>query len=94
MRSVTSDEIAQYLQNNPQFFEEHAELMSQLKQRHPHLRGIAISGFGMDEDITASHTAGFSKHLTKPVGAELLQAAVEEIALTLTHAPTTPQPTA
>ena len=33
---MTSDEIAHYLQQHPQFFEEHAELMSQLVIPHPH----------------------------------------------------------
>jgi uncharacterized protein YigA (DUF484 family) len=33
---MTSDEIAHYLQHHPQFFEEHADLMSQLVIPHPH----------------------------------------------------------
>jgi CheY-like chemotaxis protein len=31
-----------------------------------HLKGIALSGFGMEEDIQRSLEAGFSLHLTKP----------------------------
>jgi uncharacterized protein YigA (DUF484 family) len=34
--TMTSDEIAQYLQKHPQFFEEHAELMAHIVIPHPH----------------------------------------------------------
>jgi uncharacterized protein len=30
------EEVAQYLQDNPQFFEEHAELLTQINLPHPH----------------------------------------------------------
>ena len=33
---MRSDEVAQYLLNNPQFFEDHAELMSRVMIPHPH----------------------------------------------------------
>jgi PAS domain S-box-containing protein len=33
---------------------------------HLGLKGIALSGYGMDQDIQASHEAGFAHHLTKP----------------------------
>ena len=39
---MTSEQVAQYLQDNPQFFEEHVELMSRLVLPHPH-GGQAIS---------------------------------------------------
>lgn len=42
----------------------------------PHLRGIAISGFGMDADIAQSRECGFSAHLTKPVSVRALEAAL------------------
>lgn len=42
------------------------ELMAQLRERHG-LRGIALSGYGMDEDVNRSLAAGFVAHLTKPV---------------------------
>jgi CheY-like chemotaxis protein len=31
--------------------------------------GIAMSGFGMEEDVARSREAGFAEHLTKPVDA-------------------------
>ena len=34
--SLNSEEVARYLQNNPQFFEEHADLMSHIVIPHPY----------------------------------------------------------
>jgi signal transduction histidine kinase/CheY-like chemotaxis protein len=42
------------------------ELMAILRERYS-LRGIALSGYGMEEDIRRSKSAGFDYHLTKPV---------------------------
>ncbi len=42
--------------------------------------GIALSGYGMEEDIRGSHEAGFTRHLTKPVSLPQLQAALHEVA--------------
>ena len=42
------------------------QLMSQLRARYG-LRGIALSGYGAEEDIARAHQAGFVAHLTKPV---------------------------
>jgi signal transduction histidine kinase len=38
------------------------------------LRGVALSGFGMEEDLAKSQAAGFSEHLIKPVNIERLDA--------------------
>jgi CheY-like chemotaxis protein len=43
-------------------------------------KGIAVSGYGMDEDLAQSSAAGFSAHLTKPISAEQLHRAIEEVA--------------
>ena len=40
---------------------------------------LALSGFGMDEDIERSLEAGFSDHLTKPVSIDRLQAAIAQL---------------
>jgi CheY-like chemotaxis protein/two-component sensor histidine kinase len=53
------------------------ELMSRLREVRS-LRGIAISGFGMNGDLEKSLEAGFSAHLTKPVSFEKLENAIEE----------------
>jgi len=42
------------------------ELMTILQERYS-LPGIALSGYGMEEDIRKSKAAGFDYHLTKPV---------------------------
>jgi CheY-like chemotaxis protein len=42
------------------------ELMRALRAEHG-LRGIALSGYGMEEDVKRSLAAGFVTHLTKPV---------------------------
>ena len=46
------------------------------------IRGIAISGFGMNGDIQKSLQAGFSEHLVKPVKLERLEAAIETVMAT------------
>ena len=53
--------------------------MRQLVQRH-HLKGIALSGFGTDQDVARSREAGFACHLTKPVDFQRLEEAIERVA--------------
>jgi len=53
--------------------------MRQLMQRRP-LKGIALSGFGTDQDIERSREAGFACHLTKPVDFRRLEEAIEQVA--------------
>ncbi|MGC4072809.1 MAG: ATP-binding protein [Nibricoccus sp.] len=47
------------------------ELMRELSEQHA-LQGIAVSGYGMEDDVAKSHEAGFVHHLTKPVSLEKL----------------------
>ncbi len=56
------------------------ELMRRLRDEYG-LAGIALSGYGMDEDVAASKNAGFVEHLTKPVDWNRLQAAINRIQL-------------
>ena len=51
------------------------DLMRELSG-HYGLKGIALSGYGMEEDVLRSREAGFSKHLTKPVDMQALKAAI------------------
>lgn len=51
------------------------ELMAELAGKLP-LKGIAVSGFGMEQDIAQSLEAGFVNHLIKPVRIEALEAAL------------------
>lgn len=53
------------------------ELMRQLKDAHG-LQGIAVSGYGMEEDIQRSREAGFIHHLTKPIHMDRLRAVIRQ----------------
>ena len=45
-----------------------------------HIPGIALSGFGMKEDVQNSIAAGFSRHFTKPVDWQELQTEILRVA--------------
>lgn len=49
------------------------ELVRQLKNESPDITAIALSGYGMHEDVDRSIEAGFNIHLTKPVAIEDLR---------------------
>jgi len=51
------------------------DLMRELRKTSS-IRGIAVSGFGTEEDVARSLAAGFELHLAKPVGAQRLRAAI------------------
>lgn len=51
------------------------ELMAELKEQKP-VKGIALTGYGMVEDVARSQNAGFVAHLTKPVRIQSLEAAL------------------
>ena len=53
------------------------ELMGKLRAAYG-LRGIALSGYGMDDDLRRSHEAGFQAHLTKPIDFAQLERALED----------------
>jgi signal transduction histidine kinase len=54
------------------------EIMRQLRFKQSATPGIAVSGYGMEEDIASAKNAGFSRHLTKPVHPDILLAAVAD----------------
>ncbi len=54
------------------------ELMAELHSRH-RLVGIALTGYGMEQDVSRSHAAGFVAHLTKPVSVQALDGALSAI---------------
>jgi PAS domain S-box-containing protein len=43
------------------------------------LPGIAISGFGSEEDLQQSASAGFAEHLTKPIDLNRLESAIRRV---------------
>ncbi|HEX4795656.1 MAG TPA: ATP-binding protein [Humisphaera sp.] len=55
------------------------ELMKELKARYG-IKGIAMSGYGMEEDIKKGEQAGFSAHLVKPVNMARLEASIRHVA--------------
>jgi len=55
------------------------DLMRQLRARQPDLRGIALSGYGMEEDLLRSREAGFAFHLVKPVDFTQLRRALVDV---------------
>jgi CheY-like chemotaxis protein len=56
------------------------DLMRDLTSNHP-IPGIALSGYGMKDDIQNSMAAGFSRHITKPVDWQELKTAIQKIAV-------------
>jgi two-component system, chemotaxis family, CheB/CheR fusion protein len=55
------------------------ELMMELRRRNQSIKGIALSGYGREEDIQRSREAGFSEHLTKPVDYHVLLTTLEKV---------------
>ena len=54
------------------------ELMQELRSTKS-MRGIALSGFGMENDVSRARAAGFSEHLTKPINFERLEEAIHNL---------------
>ena len=52
------------------------ELMRSLRDSYG-LSGIAVTGYGMEDDFRRSREAGFVEHLVKPITFERLASAVE-----------------
>ena len=55
------------------------DLMQRLIERRP-IVGIALTGYGMEEDIRRSQAVGFEHHLIKPVDLNRLDAIIQELA--------------
>ncbi len=54
------------------------DLMEELRGRYG-LPGVALTGYGMDDDLARSRAAGFITHLTKPVSVQALDNALSLI---------------
>src|SRR5712691_12389050 len=54
------------------------ELMRELRSSKA-LPGIALSGFGTEQDVNEARAAGFSEHLTKPINFERLEEAIKNL---------------
>ena len=55
-----------------------AELMASMSERFG-VVGIALTGYGMEQDIARCRAAGFVAHLTKPIRVESLESALAEV---------------
>jgi signal transduction histidine kinase/response regulator RpfG family c-di-GMP phosphodiesterase len=53
------------------------DLMQKLVSEHP-IFGIALTGFGMEEDVRRSHDVGFHHHLIKPVDLNRLDSLIQQ----------------
>lgn len=55
------------------------DLIRTLRARRP-VPGIALSGFGMEDDLRRSLDAGFAAHLTKPIDFGTLETTIRQVA--------------
>jgi CheY-like chemotaxis protein len=56
------------------------QLLGEFTRRgSPTIKGIALSGYGMPEDIERTRNAGFAGHLTKPVQFSQLTSMIENL---------------
>jgi DNA-binding response OmpR family regulator len=60
------------------------DLMRELREKYA-LKGIALTGWGMEEDVRATVEAGFDRHLTKPINFQSLVSAIREVAQGMEH---------
>lgn len=68
------------------------DLLRQLRARGHKFPGIALTGYGQEQDIQRSHEAGFAAHLTKPASRDAVVEAIAAVTpgeplTTLTPAP-------
>jgi len=54
------------------------DLMREVRLNKP-LPGIALSGFGSEQDVNQAREAGFAKHLTKPINFERLEKTIRSL---------------
>lgn len=54
------------------------ELMQEVRAAKG-IPGIALSGFGMENDINRARAAGFAQHLTKPINFDQLNATIRDV---------------
>ena len=55
------------------------DLMRSLRRTHEGVKGIALSGYGTDEDVRKSRDAGFDTHLIKPTDFDRLLDTIREL---------------
>jgi DNA-binding response OmpR family regulator len=55
------------------------DLMRQMLNKECTTKGIAVSGYGTEQDVKESLSAGFSEHLVKPVEFDALRDAIRRL---------------
>jgi CheY-like chemotaxis protein len=55
------------------------DLMRQLRRQYAG-KAVALTGYGMEEDIRNSRDAGFAAHVTKPVDVDRLRETIDQFA--------------
>ena len=55
------------------------DVMRHVAERHGGMKGIALSGYGQDEDLRRSEAAGFFTHLVKPVSLKELDEVLRRV---------------
>jgi PAS domain S-box-containing protein len=61
------------------------DLLKAIRANHPQLPAIALSGYGMEEDVKRAHDAGFNAHVVKPVPFDQLRVLLDQISLGNLH---------
>lgn len=56
------------------------ELMGEVRCRQPQVCGIAVSGYGMADDVEQARAAGFVEHFTKPLDVARLESVLAALA--------------
>jgi len=54
------------------------ELMQQVAQKYQ-IPGVALTGYGMEDDLNRSRDVGFAAHVVKPVDIAQLQSVIERV---------------
>jgi CheY-like chemotaxis protein len=54
------------------------DLMKQIRACYP-MQGIAMSGYGMEDDLQKSREAGFSEHIVKPASLSELEGSIDRL---------------
>lgn len=56
------------------------DLIREVREKYgPSMPAIALTGFGMEEDIARTREAGFNEHLTKPVNTQRLEIYIQKL---------------
>jgi CheY-like chemotaxis protein len=53
--------------------------MRQIRQQTPVVAGIALTGYGMEDDLRRTRDAGFDEHLVKPIDIFDLERSIDRV---------------